>query len=348
MKVFPDRLTQALQDSLPSIGLVAGPEALLVEESMDIIRARAKDAGVSERVVLEADARFDWAQLTTATETGSLFATQRLVEVHLPTGKPGKEGGAAIRDWLAESRDDILMIKCNAWELASEKSVWFKALEQAGIFVPCWLVKPHQLPKWIAQRLNQHGLRIDQSGAQFLAERLEGNLLAAAQEVERLSLLYANGHALTLAELKDLVADSARYDAFRLTELVLNGQTGAGLRCIRGLVETETPMPMVVSALARELQVLGAYIALRKTQRPEACFQALRVWPSRQGPLDAAAKRLSSKHISEALAELSALDRMSKSNAAHGFWVRLERLCVALSSEHPQDDWARLVNQHVA
>lgn len=348
MKVFPDRLAQTLTGTLPSVLLVAGPEPLLVEESMDTIRRAARSSGVPERVVLDADARFDWSQLTTATETGSLFATQRLVEVNLPTGKPGKEGGAALREWVGESRDDILVVKCNAWEIASEKSVWFKALDQVGVFVPCWSVKPHQLPKWIAARLSDRGLRIDQTGAQFLAERLEGNLLAAAQEVERLALLYPQGHALSLSELREAVADSARFDAFRLTELVLTGQTGGSLRCIRGLIETETPMPMVVSALARELQIIGAYLALRKTQRPEACFQALRVWPSRQGPIEAAARRLSSDHISQALVELSALDRMSKSNEAHGFWVRLERLCVALSCEHPNEDWTMLVRRHVA
>ena len=348
MKVYPDRLMQTLGNGLAPIYLVAGPELLLVEEAMDEIRRVAKATGVVERVVLDADARFDWSELTRATETGSLFATKRLVEVNLPTGKPGKEGGAAIREWLDNSPDDILVIKAQAWEIASEKSVWFKALDSAGIFVPCWSVKPNQLPKWISQRLASRQLTIDGSGAQFLAERLEGNLLAAAQEVERLALLYPEGHQLQLTELREAVEDSARFDAFRLTELVLSGQTGASLRCIRGLIETETPMPMVVSALARELQVIGAYLALRRTQRPEQCFQALRIWPSRQGPIEAASRRLSSEQIGSALVELSMLDRMSKSNASHGFWVRLERLCVALSDQHPEDHWDLMVTDYVA
>ncbi|HEY7906179.1 MAG TPA: DNA polymerase III subunit delta [Wenzhouxiangella sp.] len=330
MKAFPERLPAMLQSQLANVYLVAGPEALLVEEATDAIRSAAKTHGLSERVVLDADARFDWGSLTRATETGSLFASRRLVELNLPTGKPGQDGGSALREWVAEPRDDVLLIKCAAWELASEKSVWFKAIDQAGVFVPCWAVKPHQLPKWIASRLSSRGLSIDGPSAQFLADRLEGNLLAAAQEVERLALLYPNNHRLTLAELKEAVSDNARFDAYRLTELVLTGQIGAALRCIRGLAETDVYKPLVVSALSRELSVIGSYLILSKTLAEQQVFKQLKVWPSRQEPIKAAARRLSVARVGEALAELSVLDGMSKSKQSVYFWMTLERFCVAL------------------
>lgn len=330
MKAFPERLPAMLQSQLANVYLVAGPEALLVEEATDAIRVAAKSHGLSERVVLDVDARFDWDSLTRATETGSLFSSRRLVELNLPTGKPGKDGGSALREWVDAPRDDVLLIKCGAWEFASEKSVWFKAIDQAGVFVPCWAVKPNQLPKWIASRLGSRGLSIDGLSAQFLADRLEGNLLAAAQEVERLALLYPKNHRLTLAELKEAVSDNARFDAFRLTELVMTSQIGAALRCIRGLFETDVYKPLVVSALSRELQIIGAYLVLSKTQGEQQAFKTLNVWPSRQGGVQAAARRLSVARVGEALAELSVLDRMSKSIESDRFWMTLERFCVAL------------------
>lgn len=331
MKVFPDRLSDALKGPMAKVYLVAGPEALLLEESLDQIRQAAKAQGVVERVVVEADGRFDWDRLGQATETGSLFATRRLVELRLASGKPGKEGAQAIREWIATPGDDVLLIKCAAWDLAQEKSVWFKSLDEAGVFVPCWTIKAHQLPQWIASRLSAKGLSADRSGVEFLAQRLEGNVLAAAQEVERLALLHPQGHRLTLAELKQSVADHARFDPFRLVELVLTAQSGPALRCIRGLMETGVPGPAVVFALARELETTAAFQVLSKKQPAPTVFRELQVWPQRQGPIEAAAKRLSPRHIALALAELSKLDRMSKSNDAHQFWVSLERLGVGLA-----------------
>lgn len=337
MKVFPDKLAQSVAKAMAPTYLVAGPEALLVEEASDAIRTAAKQHGIDERVVIEADARFDWDRLTHATETGSLFATRRLVELRLPTGKPGKEGGAALRDWAAGSHDDVLLIKCQAWEIASERTAWFKAIESQGVFVPCWTVKAHQLPQWIERRLSAKGLRLDHASVQFLATRLEGNLLAAAQQVERLALLYPAGHHLRLDELKAAVEDNARFDAFRLTELVLRGDTGQALRSIRMLREADTAAPAIVAALARELQTLAAFVSLRRSQSAEQAFRALHVWSSRQAPMEAAAKRLDGRAIAGALADLSSLDRMSKSNAQHRFWVGLERVCVALTSDDPSN-----------
>jgi DNA polymerase-3 subunit delta len=333
VKVFPDRLADRLNRGLDRVYLIAGPEHLLVEEACDAIRAAARAADVAERVVLDADARFDWSRLDGATDTLSLFATRRLVEVRLPSGKPGREGGAALREWVKRDSDDLLLLKCSAWEFQQEKSAWFRDLEQAGVFVPCWTVKPGQLPGWISQRLGSRGLRADRSACAFLAERLEGNLLAAAQEIERLALLYGKDARLGMDELRAAVADSARFDSFRLVELVLSGQAGAALRCVRGLRETDTPAPMIVSALARELQLLAAFQTLSARLGEAGAFKHLKVWQSRQGPMAAAARRLRPEAVRSAVARLSGLDQMTKSNESHGFWVALERLCSDLAAD---------------
>ncbi|MDZ7790233.1 MAG: DNA polymerase III subunit delta [Xanthomonadales bacterium] len=335
MKLFPEKLPQRLQQGLDAVYLIAGQEPLLIEEACDAVRRAARDAGVDERVVLEADARFDWDQLGSATETNSLFASQRLVEVRLPSGKPGREGGAVLRDWVARATDDILLVKCDAWDMASEKTAWVKALDGAGVYVPCWKVKPPRLPQWIAQRLSSRGIRADPSACRFLAERLEGNLLAAAQEIERLALLYPGGQ-IGLEQVRAAVADSARFDSFRLMELVFAGQAGAAVRCIRGLREADTPMPLIVGALARELQTIGNFQLLSRSQSAGQAFKALGIWKSRQQPVADAARRMSPEVVRQSLAQLSNLDQLSKSSGRGMFWLRLERLCVALATNRPE------------
>ncbi len=332
MKLYPDRLEQRLARGLDKTYLIAGPEHLLVEEASDAVRRAARDAGVAERVVFEVDGRFDWQQLGAATENLSLFASQRLIELRMPSGKPGREGGAALRAWVERGSDDILLVKCNAWDLTQEKSAWAKALEQAGVYLPCWTIKPHQLPEWIERRLATRGVRTDSAASRFLAERLEGNLLAAAQEIERLALLYPRGALLGLDEVRAAVADSARFDSFRLVELVLSAKAGAALRCIRGLRDADTAMPMIISALARELQlVLGFQVRIRRMSKA-AAFAELEVWRSRQAAIERAAGQWSTHVVRSALAELANLDRMAKSNDRHEFWVALERLCVRLAA----------------
>lgn len=335
MKLYPEKLPQRLRQDLDSAYLVAGQEPLLIEEASDAVRAAARAAGVAERIVLEAGARFEWSQLDEATETNSLFATRRLIEIRLPTGKPGREGGAAIRKMVEDGGDDVVLIKCDEWEFASEKTAWVKAVDAAGVYVPCWKVKAHQLPQWIGRRLASRGLEADRPTATFLAERLEGNLLAAAQEIERLALLFGQG-TLSLTEVREAVADSARFDSFRLVELVMTGQPGAAIRCIRGLREADTPMPLVVGALARELQAIGAFQALTRTMRPADAFRDLGIWKSRQQALSAAATRLDAATVRKSLARLSDLDRMSKSSSSGEFWVTLERLCVGLATGRPE------------
>jgi DNA polymerase-3 subunit delta len=331
LKVFPDKLDGRLNRGLDAVYLVAGPELLLVEEACDQIRAVARQAGIDERQVVNADGRFDWRELSAATESLSLFASRRIVELRLPGGKPGREGGAALREWVGAKSDDVLLIKCQAWEMASEKTAWFRALDKAGVFVPCWTVKPPRLPGWIRQRLARRGIRVDSEASTFLAERLEGNLLAAAQEIERLALLHGENVSLSLEQLREAVADSARFDSFRLTELVLTGQAGAAARCIRGLKESDTPMPMIVFALARELRLIETFQTLSRNQPAAQALAALGVWRSREELVQLAARRLQPEQVSTALARLSDLDLLSKSNRRHEYWLGLERLCVGLA-----------------
>lgn len=328
MKIYADRLPEQLQRSLAPVYLIAGPERLIVEESADQIRRACREREIGERIRLSADGRFKWQELGQATETASLFATRRLVELRLPTGKPGTEGGKVLREWVESGREDVLMILCDQWEIAQEKSVWFKAIDGAGVFVPAWNIKPAQLPRWIEQRLRSRGLGGDNAVCRFLAERLEGNLLAAAQEVDRLALLFPKAQ-LTQDQVREAVADNARFDSFRLVELTLTGQTGAALRCIRGLRESDSPPVAVLWALGRELE---AAWTVATTRAPAAeVYRELRIWAARQGPIEACVHRLGPRRLERLVQRLALLDLLSKGQAEGDFWVELERFCAAVA-----------------
>ena len=328
MKIQPARLAQELQRRLHPVYLFAGPERLIVEEAADRVRRACREHQIGERIRLVADGRFDWNELARATENASLFASRRLVELRLPTGKPGAEGGKALRAWVEEARDDVLLVLADQWEMAQEKSAWFRALDEQGLFIAAWQIKPAQLPRWIEQRLDSRGLGADHAVCSFLAERLEGNLLAAAQEVDRLALLYP-GARLNLDQVREAVADSARFDAFRLVELTLSGQPGAALRCVRGLRETDTAPAAVIWALGREVEV--AWQVATSRQPAARIFAELKVWPSRQGAIEACIHRLGARRLDALIPRLSLLDRLSKGQADGAFWVELERLCMELA-----------------
>ncbi len=334
MRLFPEKLAAQLADRLAPVYLVAGQEPLLIEESCDAIRQAARRNEIGERKVLEADARFDWQGLDAATETASLFATRRLVEVRIANGKPGRQGAAALREWVARGGDDLLLIKCDAWELKSEKTAWFRDLEQAGVYVPCWRVKSERLPQWLAMRMKSRGLSADRAVIDFLAQRLEGNLLAAAQEVERLKLLFG-ANPVNLEAVRQAVADSARFDSFRLVELVLLGRAGAALRCIRMLRGAGVAQPAIVFALASELVTVDRFRQLARRMPAQQAFAELRVWQGRQPAVSAAASRFDSTRLGDAFAALSRLDLMAKGQAEGNFWLALERLCVALAADQP-------------
>lgn len=331
MKLYAERLSEQLSRQIAPVYLIAGPERLIVEEASDEVRKACRAQQIDERIRLTADGRFKWDELAQSTETGSLFASRRLVELRLPTGKPGAEGGKTIRQWIDDRHDDVLLIICDQWDMGQERSAWAKAIDKAGVYVPAWNVKPAQLPRWIAQRLRNKGLQAGNDVCEFLAERLEGNLLAAAQEVDRLALLFP-GSRLDLDEVRKAVADSARFDAFRLAELVMTGQAGAALRCIRGLRESDSPEPAVLWALGRELEI--ALIVARRSQResPQRVFADLKVWQSRQPPIEACIRRNGPRRLEAAIGRLSRLDLLSKGQVQGEFWLELERLCAGLAS----------------
>ncbi|MEE7561250.1 DNA polymerase III subunit delta, partial [Xanthomonas sp. Kuri4-2] len=272
--------------------LIAGPETLRVLEAADAIRVRARAEGISEREVFDADGRdFDWNQLDATFNAPSLFSARRLVELRLPSGKPGKEGAEVITGFCANPPPDVvLLITCNDWSKAHQGK-WADAVGRIGTLSVAWAIKPHELSDWIERRLRGKGLRADPAAVQRLSERVEGNLLAAAQEIDKLALL-ADGQVLDLDAMESLVADAARYDVFRLAEACLSGQPVAVVRMLAGLrAEGEAAaalMPILIKELVRtaalaRVQASGGNLA--------AEMKGQGIWESRQAPFKRALQR---------------------------------------------------------
>lgn len=333
MELRPEQLAaQAGKQPLQPAYLIAGPETLHVLEAADAVRARARADG-AEREVFEFDGREpDWNALAASFAAPGLFAPRRLLEVRLPGGKPGRTGAEVIGAFCADPPPDThLLIVADEWSKAHHGK-WVDAIARCGVVAIAWAVKPHELPAWIDRRLRERGLRATPEAVQGLAERVEGNLLAAAQEIDKLALLAPEG-ALDLATMQSLVADAARYDVFRLLEASLSGQPAQVRRILAGLrAEGEQVaglMPMVVRELLRgaalaQAQARGANLA--------AEMKAQGLWEARQAPFRRALQRHSAPlRWTRFVAYASRIDRAAKGRGPGDPWQLLERLLLAVA-----------------
>jgi DNA polymerase-3 subunit delta len=244
---------------LQPVYLIAGEEHLLVLEAADALRARAKQLGYTEREILDVEQHFDWNALGQSANAMSLFASRKLIDLRMPTGKPGREGGAAIAEYCANPPPDtVLLITAMEWsKKENEGSAWVSAVEREGMYVPVWPMRVDQLPGWVAQRMASRGLKPDPGAIDALVERVEGNSLAAAQEIDKLALLHG-GAPLDAATLEDLVADSARFDVFKLVDAAMTGDAVRALRVLAGLRAEGEAVPGLMGFVLWRLQQLAA------------------------------------------------------------------------------------------
>jgi DNA polymerase-3 subunit delta len=284
VKIAANQLSAQLNKPLLPCYLVTGDEPLLVQEALDAIRSSARDQGFESRELFVQSTGFDWSELTNAGGNLSLFADRRIIELRLPTGKPGVKGSAAIAAFAANDDPDILfLVSAPKLDRGGASAKWVKAIDAQGGVIQIWPVSPRDLPGWIAARMKHAGLRPDRDAVRLIADRVEGNLLAADQEIEKLRLLHGEGE-LSAADIDKAVADSSRFDVYKLVDAAVGGDARRALRILGG-VRTEGVEPVIVMwALTREIRMLaGLADSIRHGTDLSTAMRQARVWQSRQG-----------------------------------------------------------------
>jgi DNA polymerase-3 subunit delta len=284
VKIQANQLSSYLKKNLAPCYLVTGDEHLLVAEALDSIRLAAREKGFTARESHVATRYFDWSSLAASSANLSLFAEQRIIELRLPTGKPGMEGSKAIVALVDQLGPELMLIvSAPKLESRSTSAKWVKTLESAGVFLPIWPVSVRELPAWVEARMRAAGLQPERTAAALIADRVEGNLLAANQEVEKLRLLLGEG-PVSAEDVAAAVANSSRYDVYKLVDATLAGEAQRAVKILGGL-RAEGLEPIIVFwALARELRVL-IRLADDVRQRVDlgAAMQKAGVWRNRQG-----------------------------------------------------------------
>ncbi len=319
MQIRADQLAQALLRGLRGLYVLHGDEPLLAQEAADALRAAARNAGCTERVVHTVQgAHFDWSGLLGETSALSLFADRRLVEIRIPSGKPGKDGSEGLQRLVETLSDDnIVLITLPRLDRTQLGSAWFTALDGAGVSVRIDPVERAALPQWIAQRLVAQGLRVEdgeagQRALAFFADRIEGNLLAAHQEISKLALLHP-GATLSFEQIESAVLNVARYDVFKLGEAVLAGNVGRALRMLDGLCAEGEAAVLVHWTLAEDLRALRrVQAALRDGKPPPLALREARVWGQKERLLERALPQLPDAPLDALVANAHIVDGIVK------------------------------------
>lgn len=309
--------------------LIAGEEHLLVIEAADRVRARAKELGFSERQVLDAESGFDWDDLARAGATLSLFATQRLIDLRLPGGKPGNEGSEAIQEFCAKAGPDTcLLITCTTWGKAHEGK-WVQAIERAGGYLPIWPLKREDLDAWIGNRASTRGLTLTREAITLIADRVEGNLLAAAQEIDKLKLLCPDQRvdADTIAKV---TADNARFDVFNLVDAAFNGEGARAVRVLRGLKAEGEVVPQLMGWFMNQLNALLRLSQVGPAQQAQAMTQE-RIFGPRQAVIRRLLGRTDRAFWEQRLVEAAEIDRLSKGRGTGDPYLAFERLLLRIA-----------------
>lgn len=327
MKASVENLATLLSRQLPSIALLAGDEPLIVGEACDAIRARARAQGFTERETYFVERGFDWAALRAAGNAMSLFAERRILEVRLNGASPG-EAGAAVLVEMAERPppDTLLLIVTGKLDSKAQSSRWVTAIEKHGLFLPVWPVEASRLPAWIRDRLTRAGLQADAEAAAVIAERVEGNLLAAHQEIEKLALLHPQGK-LDGAAVIDTVADSARYDVLQVGEAAMRGQAPRALKILEGLRQEGVDATLILWAINKDLQWMGRVQQLmRQGQTADAAMGMAYVWRPRQAAMKQALGRIKPPQLLNLLLDAGRVDRAIKGALQLDPWLEIEAL----------------------
>ena len=329
MQISAEQLGNSLKRGLAPIYLVYGDEPLLVDESCRAIHVAAQAAGYQDRQIMTVEAGFDWDGLFVSTQSLSLFSERRLVELRLPTGKPGDAGAKILMELAARPpADTVFIVRTGKLEKQTRETKWVKALEGAGVVVAIYPLETAQLPAWATRRMQERGLTPGPGVADLLANLMEGNLLALAQEIDKLVMLFGK-RAVSLDDIEGNLSDNARFNVFALADASLRGEPAATLRILNSLRAEGIEPVLVLWALAREVRELAQMAALMASGQPVMrVLETRHVWTKRKPLIGQALKRSRPDHWLDLLARAARTDRVIKGRRAGNVWHELE--CLAL------------------
>jgi DNA polymerase-3 subunit delta len=320
MQLRADALEGHLAKSLAQLYVITSDEHLLALEAADKIRRAARANGYSERDVLTVERSFKWGELLAANQALSLFGDKKLIELRIPTGKPGKDGGAALQSYTKDlSPDNLTLITLPKLDWQTAKAAWVTSLQQAAVYIEIPSIERAQLPAWIGNRLAAQGQSADRQGLDFIADRVEGNLLAAHQEIQKLGLLHEPGK-LTFEQIHDAVLNVARYDVFKLSEAMLMGDVARLVRMLEGLKGEGEALPLVLWAVAEEIRTLLKLKSQMAQGRPLGMLlKEYRIWGPRERMMEPALRRISLPVLEAAMRDAAQVDKMIKGLRAKAF-----------------------------
>ena len=332
MQLDSSQLKQHLTKCLAALYVIVGDEPLAQSECLDGIRQTARKAGADERSSYVVERNFNWLQIQQFSQALSLFSSLRILEIHIPSGKPGIDGGKALTALSANLiPDTTTIIILPSLERDAKNSAWFAALQKTAVMIELKEISPNQLPQWLAARLALQNQSTDAISLAFIAHQVEGNLLAAHQEIQKLALLYPAGEISSDA-VREAVLNVSRFDAFQLGDAVLAGDTSRVTAILQGLQDEGENAVAVMNPL---MWVLRPLLRLKQAEaRQENLMAAMtnaRIYGDRQNLVKRALARLSLRQLEAALQKLCDIDKTAKGVMQGDAWLELSRLCFGLA-----------------
>ena len=328
MRISTEQLPPQLKRGLAPLYTVFGDEPLLAIEATDRIRSQAHTDGYGEREVLTAEQHFDWSQLKVSGQSQSLFTSRRILELRIPSGRPGIEGSQALQDFCAHlPAETITLIYLPGIDWRAQKASWFGTLAAAGVMVEAKQVARSALPAWLAGRLKTQEQHADEETLEFIADRVEGNLLAAYQEVRKLVLLFPPGE-LTFEQVEEAVVDVARFDVSDLAQTLIAGDAQHLVRVLDGLQGEGAAPPLVLWAITEEIRAVGKLLEGLAAGRPmQQAMREARIWgQARQNLIQRHIGRFTTLQVETAVMHAAGIDRMIKGLAQGDVWNELLQL----------------------
>lgn len=329
MQVRPDQLASVLNQKINAVYFISGDEPLQKMEAADLVRSVCKQQDYLEREIIDVDSNFDWQALRDEAASMSLFSSRRLLDLRLPSAKPGREGSKALQEFADNPPEDtVLLITAGKIDSSAKKSAWYKALDKSGVVIQCWPVGPENLFPWIKNRFSLKGLRPDKEAVEFVCQHVEGNLLAADQEIDKLLLMLGPG-AVSFEDIKESITQNSRFNSFELVDCALKGDQARVVKVINGL-KAEGSEPIVITwSIAKDVRLLCHVV-----NNPESAEYTLRrsgVWQNRIGLFKTCLSRHSKQSLYKILQSCETIDRVSKGVQKDNVWDVILKSCVDLA-----------------